>query len=224
LLEAQHAEAALRESEELLARELSATQQLQSVSALLIEGGSPGAIYERILVAGVAIMDSDMASMQALDEDQDALRMLAWKGFDPAFGQIFQLNRADTETSCSAARRTGHRVVVPDVENCDLIVSAAALEDHRKMGIRAVQSTPLFSRDGRLLGILSTHWRAPHMPTFWVCFWGAVRPPSFYRSGAHLGARSSTVLKKCRGRERKLKRLSGLNRIVRFRVPRLEFQ
>jgi PAS domain S-box-containing protein len=163
--QAQHAEAALRESEELLARELSATRQLQSVSALLIEGASTGTIYERILDAGVAIMHSDMASMQTLDEDQDALRMLAWRGFDPAFGQIFQLNRQDTETSCSAARRAGHRVVVPDVENCDFIVSAAALENHRKTGIRAVQSTPLFSRDGHLLGILSTHWRTPHTPT-----------------------------------------------------------
>jgi PAS domain S-box-containing protein len=162
---AQEAEAALRGSEERLAGELLATQQLQSVSALLIEGGSTDTLNEKILDAAVAIMQSDMASMQTLDEDQDALRMLAWRGFDAAFGQIFHLNRPGTETSCSAARRAGHRVVVPDVENCDFIVSAAALENHRKTGIRAVQSTPLFSRDGRLLGMISTHWRTPHRPT-----------------------------------------------------------
>ena len=162
---AQGAETSLRGSEERLAGELSAIQQLQSVSALLIEGGSADTLNDKILNAAVAIMQSDMASMQTLDHDQDALRMVAWRGFDPAFGQIFQLNRPDTETSCGAARRAGHRVVVPDVENCDFIVSAAALENHRKTGIRAVQSTPLFSRDRRLLGMISTHWRTPHTPT-----------------------------------------------------------
>src|SRR4029450_13781110 len=35
----------------------------------------------------------------------------------------------------------------------------------RRSGIRAVQSTPLRSRSGRLLGMLSTHWRAPPTPT-----------------------------------------------------------
>jgi len=163
--QAHEAEAALRVSEELLAIELSATQQLQSVSAQLIEGGfASDALYEKILDAGVAILHSDMASMQALDEDQDALRLLAWRGFDPAFGKIFPLVLPNTETSCSAARRAGHRVVVSDVEDCAFIISTNALESHRKMGIRAVQSTPLFSRTGRLLGMLSTHWRTPHTP------------------------------------------------------------
>jgi PAS domain S-box-containing protein len=161
---AERAESALRASEELLAGELSATQHLQSVSALLIEGDATDTLYERILDAAVAIMNSDGASIQTLDRDHDVLRMLAWRGFEPAFGQTFQLVGPDSETSCSAARRAGHRVIVSDVENCDFINSATALEKHRKTGIRAVQSSPLFSRSGRLLGMISTHWRAPHTP------------------------------------------------------------
>ena len=163
--QAQEAESALRESEEKLAGELSATQQLQSVSALLIEGGSTNTLNEKILDAAVAIMHADMASMQTLEEDQDALRLLDWRGFDEVFRQIFGLIRSDGETSCGAARRAGHRVVVPDVENSDTIVSLVAVDNHRKAGIRAVQSTPLFSREGRLLGMISTHWHTPHTPT-----------------------------------------------------------
>jgi PAS domain S-box-containing protein len=160
---AQEAEAALRESKERLARELSAIQQLQSVSALLIEGSSTNTLNEKILDAAVAIMHSDMASLQRLDENQDALQLLVWRGFGPAFEQIFQLTRLDAETCFGAARRAGHRVVVPDVEDSDF--SPATLENYRRAGIRAVQSTPLFSRDGRLLGMISTHWRVPHTPT-----------------------------------------------------------
>jgi len=161
---AHEAEAALRGREELLAGELSATRHLQSVSALLIEGAATDTLYERILDAAVAIMNSDGASIQTLDWDHDALRLLAWRGFEPAFGQTFELVGPDTETSCGAARRAGHRVIVSDVENCDFISSATALAKHRKTGIRAVQSSPLYSRSGRLLGMISTHWRAPHKP------------------------------------------------------------
>ena len=32
------------------------------------------------------------------------------------------------------------------------------LETYRKAGMRAMQSTPLVSRTGRLLGMISTHW------------------------------------------------------------------
>jgi GAF domain-containing protein len=38
------------------------------------------------------------------------------------------------------------------------------LEAYRRSDIRAVQSTPLVSRSGHLLGVLSTHWRRPHQP------------------------------------------------------------
>jgi PAS domain S-box-containing protein len=36
--------------------------------------------------------------------------------------------------------------------------------EYRRSGIRSVQSTPLRSRSGQFLGMLSTHWRAPHTP------------------------------------------------------------
>jgi PAS domain S-box-containing protein len=39
------------------------------------------------------------------------------------------------------------------------------LEEYRRSRIRAVQSTPLRTRTGSPLGMLSTHWRAPHTPT-----------------------------------------------------------
>ena len=32
-------------------------------------------------------------------------------------------------------------------------------------GIRAAQSTPLISRSGKMLGMISSHWRKPHAPT-----------------------------------------------------------
>ena len=145
--------------------ELADTKLLQRISAALIEENDVHALFDKVLESAAAIMRSDFASVQTVDENEDALRMLAWRGFDQEFGRIFELNRRDTRTSCSVARQTGQRVIVPDVETCAFIAGTPALEDHRRTGIRAVQSTPLISRNGKLVGMLSTHWRNPHQPS-----------------------------------------------------------
>ena len=59
---------------------------------------------------------------------------------------------------------SGARSVVPDIEACDVMAGTTDLEASRRSGIRAVQSTPLISRSGELIGMISTHWREPHQP------------------------------------------------------------
>jgi GAF domain-containing protein len=95
-----------------------------------------------------------MASMQMLIDDR--LRLLASHGFDSATVEAFEWVSTDTGTVCAEALRTGRRVIVPDIEMCHFI-GATAHEGLRKSGIRAVQSTPLISRSGRLVGMISNH-------------------------------------------------------------------
>jgi len=59
---------------------------------------------------------------------------------------------------------SGARNVMSDVEAPKSNMGARDLEAYRKSGIRAVQTTPLMSRSGKLLGMISTHWRAPYRP------------------------------------------------------------
>jgi PAS domain S-box-containing protein len=54
---------------------------------------------------------------------------------------------------------------VPDIELSDFMAGSEGLDTCRRTGIRAMQSTPLFSRAGGLLGMISTHWRGPHEPS-----------------------------------------------------------
>lgn len=51
-----------------------------------------------------------------------------------------------------------------DVSRCDFMVGTSDLETYLQTGIHAAQTTPLISRSGRLLGMISTHWREPHEP------------------------------------------------------------
>jgi signal transduction histidine kinase len=63
------------------------------------------------------------------------------------------------------ALRFGQRAVIPDYKLWDEISNTPDLEAFRRAGIRAAQTTPLLSRNGKLLGMLSTHWAAPHEPS-----------------------------------------------------------
>lgn len=148
-----------------LNRELMATRELQSASAMLLEGRDEHALYQKIVDAAAAIMRSDMASMQMLFPERGSggeLRLLAQRGFSAQAAAFWEWVRADSACSCGAALKSRTRVVAPDVQNCDFMAGTEDQAAYLRAGIRAVQSTPLLSRDGNLLGMISTHWSAPH--------------------------------------------------------------
>jgi PAS domain-containing protein len=155
----------LREVQRQLALELAATQLLQEISTELIPASEVEALYERILDAAVAIMRSDFASMQMFYPERGELRLLAYRGFNPAAADFWEWVRPGSGSTCGVALASGKRSIVPDIELCGFMAGTDDLDTYRQTGIRAVQSTPLVSRAGKLLGMISTHWRSPHQPS-----------------------------------------------------------
>jgi PAS domain S-box-containing protein len=139
--------------------------RLQEISTLLIQEGNLDALYERVLDAAISLMSADMGSMQKYDPEQDQLRLLTSRGFRPESVAAWEWVRRDTATSCGRALSLGRRVIVPDIERSGFMAGSADLNVSHQAGIRAMHSTPLVSRSGRLLGMISTHWREPHQPT-----------------------------------------------------------
>ena len=139
--------------------------RLQEISTLLIQQNDLDTLYLRILDAAVDLMSSDMASLQAFQPERNALWLLAWKGFHPQSAAFWEWVGLDSGCSCAAALSAGRRIIVPDVETSEFIIGTPHADEYRRSGIRAVQSTPLVSRAGRLLGMISTHWREPHQPS-----------------------------------------------------------
>jgi PAS domain S-box-containing protein len=139
---------------------------LQEISTALIQEGEIDALYELILDGAIRIMSADMGSMQVLERDQNELRLLAWRGFHPRSAEFWdRIDLDSAQTSCGVALSQGRRIVVGDIETCDFMAGSADLDHYRLSNIRAVQSTPLVSRSGQLLGMISTHWREPHQPS-----------------------------------------------------------
>jgi PAS domain S-box-containing protein len=157
-----------KQAEAALQAELADAKLLQEVSTELVHEDRVETLYDKIMEAAVRIMRSDFASMQMLYPERGAggeLRLLAFRGFSPQAALFWEWVRADSESTCGAALRTGSRVIAADVEKCDLMAGTEDLATYLQTGIRAVQTTPLHSRGGGLVGMISTHWRQPHQPS-----------------------------------------------------------
>jgi PAS domain S-box-containing protein len=153
-----------RESRAKLARELEDAKQLQRISSLLIEDESGAELYEHILDAAMAIMHAEFGSIQMLDSERGELRLLACRNFHPESAAYWQSVSVKTGTACGSALQHGERIIVPDVNAADFLQGAEGFRHFGLSGIAAVQSTPLTTRDGRLIGMISTHWRQRHEP------------------------------------------------------------
>ena len=163
----QRVEAALRESEEELSHELAATQQLQETSTQLIRENKVEALYEQILDAAAAIMRSEFASIQMFYPERGPggeLRLLGHRGFNPQAARFWEWVSGPSDTPWGIALRTARRVIVPDVQTSDLMAGTEDRAACLQANIHSVQSTPLVSRTGKLLGQISTYWRKPHQP------------------------------------------------------------
>ena len=165
ITKAKRAEAALRQSEQRLAREVASAKTLQSISTRLISESTPESLYAQLLDAAMELMASDCASVQMLAADHASLKLLAWKNFHPDSAAFWEWVEVGAGSTCSKALSDNERVVVADIEASEFMAGTADQQEYRRSGIRSVQSTPLRSRSGRPLGMISTHWRTPHSPT-----------------------------------------------------------
>jgi GAF domain-containing protein/AmiR/NasT family two-component response regulator len=161
----QRAEEALRESESKLAIELADTRLLQRVSSSLARKNDVAALFDQILDAARAFMRSDMASIQRFAPERDELLLLAHKGLAPESAKFWERVRPGEATCCGVSLARGEPLIISDVERWDLVSGTETLAHYRLSGIRAVLSLPLVARDGRCVGIISTHWRETHRPS-----------------------------------------------------------
>ena len=161
--EERRARLALAESEARLAAELAVMKRLQELSTRLVKHGDGAGLLPEIVDAAIGITAADMGNVQLYDGASDSLRIVASRGFRPEDLELFAVIRRG-ESTCGTALERGERVVVGDVTASPIFAGKPILDAVLAAGIRALQSTPLISRSGRLVGMLSTHFRSPRSP------------------------------------------------------------
>src|SRR5262245_1716088 len=118
-------------------------------------------LLEEVLDATMMLLKADFGNIQLFDPSTGALKIVAHRGFKQDFLDYFN-NVHEGTGSCGTALKRKERVIVEDVLKEPFF--APHLEVVASADYRAVQSTPLFSRKGEPLGMLSTHFRRPHRP------------------------------------------------------------
>ncbi len=141
---------------------LTALKRLNQASARLWQTQDLQQGLQKILAATIQLLGADFGNIQIFDPADRVLRIAVHQGFKPGFLNHFREVSTGGRAACGRALRSGRRVIVEDVEK------DAAYAPHRSIaraaGYRAELSTPLIARDGRPLGMVSTHFRLPHRP------------------------------------------------------------
>jgi PAS domain S-box-containing protein len=151
-----------------LEADLADTRVLHKLSSEIVGQNDAPVLYEKLVEAAVHVARAQCGSLQVLDIDPatgaEGLRLLASQGFSEHARQVWGRIDSESHSVCGRAMGTRDRLIVQDVLTCDFLGGSADFDVLVEMGIRSVQSTPLLSRDGSLLGMISTHWKAPHTP------------------------------------------------------------
>lgn len=123
-------------------------------------------ILHDLLSAASRITHTDMGNIQLVEGG--ALVIKAQVGFEKPFLDYFAVV-SHGHFGCGAALEARRRIVVEDVANSMIFAGSPALEVMLAAGARACQSTPLISKSGEIIGMLSTHFREPRYLTDREC-------------------------------------------------------
>ena len=153
--------AKLEKVNQALRTEIRDANVLHTLSTRYIEGIDSHSLYQEIVSAAIAITKTDKGNIQLLDTSTGKLKIVAYTGFDLPILKLFEYVDAGEATACVTAMKRMERGV-EDITQSPIFIGSDALNVLLNEGVLGVQSTPLVSRSGKLLGILSTHFSNIH--------------------------------------------------------------
>jgi len=134
---------------------------IEQMTNRLFAAKTLAAAVDRIMTDVIALHGAEFGDIQLVTPR--GLALVGQHGFDTGFVSTFLLVDLGAGTVCARAYRERHPVVVPDVE------TDAAFEPFRdaarRSGFRAVQSTPMITDHGTVVGVVSTHFAHVYEPT-----------------------------------------------------------
>ncbi|HEV2835800.1 MAG TPA: ATP-binding protein [Pyrinomonadaceae bacterium] len=161
----------LRESESRLFRilehsaaDLKAMRRLNEIGTRCSRDGQDhDGCLEEILKVAIEISGANKGNIQLVDPQSGLLEITSEIGFDRSFLEFFR--EGSRPSSCGLALETQQRVIVEDIRQSALFVGTPSFKVLSEAGVRAVQSTPLVSSAGHVLGVISTHFSTARRPT-----------------------------------------------------------
>lgn len=148
-----------KKDHERLAADVAALRRLHEISTKLSAHSDIITLLGDVLDAAIALTGTDMGNVQLLDPATGGLKIVVQRGFSQPFLEFFDMVH-EGAAACGIAMKNGKRVIVENVE-FDPLYDDESRKVMLAAGALAVQSTPFITRSGKLLGMFSTHYRAP---------------------------------------------------------------
>jgi PAS domain S-box-containing protein len=151
-----------RKQEQLLLKaDMAALTRMHELSKKVLRTGGIQPLLDEIIYSAVAIVGAKFGTLQLLEDD--SLQIVSHYGHQQPFLDYFA-SAENVASVCGEAMQRWERVIIEDVETSSLFAGTPSLDVMRKAGVRSVQSTPMVSHTGELLGILTTQWDVPYSP------------------------------------------------------------
>jgi GAF domain-containing protein len=118
---------------------------------------------ECLLRAAVKRMQAPLGNVQIIDWNNGYLEIIAQTGFQEEFLSRFKRVTILDPSACGRVLLQRAQVLIEDVMADS---EYAPFRDvAARAGYRSVQSTPIQSSSGAVVGVVSTHWRIPWRPS-----------------------------------------------------------
>lgn len=155
--ERKRGERAIQDLNSRLMAELAVMNRMQHLSTRVVEAGNVAELLCEILEAGLEFTSAARGTIQL--PEGDVLKTVAQRGFGPGSSPMSTVHKGSG--AAGAAWMSARRMIVEDLAESPLFANDPRREVLLEWGVRALQSTPLISRAGKVLGVLSTYFTEP---------------------------------------------------------------
>lgn len=162
ITERKRADKALVALKDEQAAQLADLRRLHEMSTRLATTVDLHPLLDEILDVATAVEGTDMGLLSLSDLDGDGLRVGASTGLDENLLKSVEFIKPGSG-ACGTCFQEHRRVIVENVETDP--ITEPSLEALRRAGIKSIHSTPLITRSGRLIGVLTTYFRRTHRPS-----------------------------------------------------------
>ena len=150
----------LAQARDELSKQVGALTRLRDLATQPLTGDDPSSLLESILRTAADLHDASHGLISLVDSSTGGLQAAASINLDSlAIRQLTGLLPVSGGGEFTGPRR----LVIHDIETEPCIERFR--EVARRIGFRAVHTTPVLARDGFVLGMLSLHFRYPRRPT-----------------------------------------------------------
>lgn len=141
-----------------LINELNTMTRLHAIATRFVQEAEVSSLLLEIIDAAISITHADKGLFQLADEETGLLKCIASRGFGPTFLEHMETFPIRMET-CATAFQRQERFIIENISEQSVLTGTDYIDPLLAEGMHAVQATPLKSSSGKILGILSTHYR-----------------------------------------------------------------